>query len=54
MFKFHYINLHLQWNSDLHETDAYVELSLFRKIVPYELLALYGLKDRFQNNLSEI
>lgn len=38
--KFYRINVHLKLNSDVHETDLYEELSLFRKVVPQESSAL--------------
>lgn len=38
--KFYCINVHLKLNSDVHETDLYEELSLFRKVVPQESSAL--------------
>lgn len=52
--KCHYINLHLKLNSDLHETDLYEQLNLFRKIVLQKVSALDVLKPVFRTNLSEI
>lgn len=49
----HSINLHLTWVSDVHETDAYEELNLLRKIVPQEPSATPVLKFIFWNNPSE-
>lgn len=48
----HCINLHLQLNSNLHKTDLYEELNLYRKIVSQESLALNVRKFIFQNNIK--
>ena len=44
----------LKLNSNLHRTDLYEELNLFRKIVKQESLALDILKSIFQTKFLEI
>lgn len=52
--KCHCINLYLKLNSDLHRTELYEELNLFRKIILQELWALDGLTFLFWKDLSEM